>query len=143
MFDQAFCRSTSSRPRQKSVDMSDRPMCTNVHSQFGWRAGRPPESSALWKAPVGGVDRPAKSSALCSRPRSTGPVDRGSTVRNMTVGQSTGPVDRQPSRLLIWLQRLVFSRPIKYGFLGLFYTRLLESFKASISHLFQRFSPLV
>ena len=50
-----------------------------------------------WKAPVDRVGRPAESSVLCSRPRSTGPVDR------WLNGQKSDrwSVDRQPSGLKI------------------------------------------
>jgi len=47
------------RPRQKSVDQSDRLICINVHRHFGWWAGRPTRSTAreLCSLDLAPVDR--------------------------------------------------------------------------------------
>ena len=50
------------------------------------------------------------------------------------------PVDRQQNLLLSWLPTASFWSPIKWGSLGLFYTRFQEGFKASFSHLLEVFS---
>ena len=96
------------RPSLKSVDRVGRPTCTDVHSSSSWRAGdrsdRPPESFCSLESP----GRPTESCALCSRPRSTGPVDRGSNGQISDRCRSTRPVDRQQPELLTGPQRLVF-----------------------------------
>jgi len=82
-----FCRSTGpvDRARSRSIDVHRR------ERQSGWRAGRPTRSTVQrallsGKAPVDrAVDR-TESLLSVSRPRSTA----GSTVRNLTVGRSTG-----------------------------------------------------
>ena len=83
------------RPRQKSVDRSGRSMCTNVHRQFSWRAGRPTRSTAR---------------ELCSlypglgRPRGR-PMAQRSEIQPLTGDRV---VDRQQEFSAVLAQRLVF-----------------------------------
>ena len=85
--DLALCRSTG-----RSIETEDgRLMCTNVHSHLaGGPVDRPVRPSRefcyLDLAPV---DRP-ESSALWIQPRSIGRSTDGTTVKNSTVGRSTG-----------------------------------------------------
>ena len=101
-----FCRSTGplNRARSRSTESVDRRAQTCTRGLAAGsvdRVSRPPESFCSLESPGRRVGRPAESSALCSRPWSTGPVDRGSNGRISDNWRSTGPVDRQPSRLKI------------------------------------------
>ena len=117
----------SKRPSFKSqfsiLASAGRPTCTDVHASSGRRAGRPTRSTVQRElCSLESPGRPSRSTGreLCSLFQATVPVDRGSNGQISDRWRSTGPVDRQQSGLLIGPQRLVFSWPIKWGFLGLF-----------------------
>ena len=87
-----------------------------------------PESSALWKGPGRPGGRPDRESALCIQATVDRPVDRGSNCQKSDHWQSTGPIDRQPSGLLIWPQRLVFDGLFKEAIMGCFEQDFKKSF---------------
>ena len=88
------------------VDRAGRPTCTNMHARSGWRAGRLTRSTARVFCFLESPGR--ESSALCSRPRSTGPVDRwlnGQKSDRWPVHRAGRPTTVQAA---ILPQRLVF-----------------------------------
>ena len=95
------------RVRSRSTESIDRHAQACTPSLAGGPVDRQ-RASAIWKAPVDQAGRPAES--VCSLFQAT--VDRGSNGQKSDHWWSTGPVDRQPSGLLIWPQRLVFEKPI-------------------------------
>jgi len=134
--------SSAGRPRQKSVDRSDRPMCTSVHDRLGLRAGRPSRST-VQRALLSGSrpgrpgGRPARE--LCSLdPASVDrAVDRWHSDRKSDRWTVDRAVDRQQNFLLSLAQRLVFRMGYKYPSL---WVALIKNFKSKFSHLLKCFS---
>ena len=97
------------RPRQKSIDRSGQPMCTNVHRSFGWRAGRPTRSTvrefcSMDLAPVDrAVDR-QRASALCIQAS----VDRWHISQKSDRWPVDRVVDRQQNFFAVLAQGLDF-----------------------------------
>ena len=124
----SYFLASAGRPGRSTEQRVGRPTrSTDVHRcarQFGWRACRPTRSTA-------------RELLLSGKPRSTRPVNRqrallsvpdlgrpgrstaGSTVRNLTVGRSTGRSTDRSS----WLPTASFWSPINWDFWGLFSTR--------------------
>ena len=122
------------RPRQKSIDRSGRPMCTNMHSSLGWWAGRPGgrPSRELCYLEMAPIDR-QRAAAFCIQSRSTGRSTGGTTVIKMTVG----PVDRKGKSTLSCCQWAEFLWGYKYPLL---WVVLVNNFKSKNSDLLKCFS---
>ena len=132
------------RPRQKSVDRSGRPMCTNVHNQFGWRVGRPTRSTPreLCSLDLAPVDQAVDRQRACFLYSGLGrPGDRPVAQRSEIWPLAGRPGGRPTTGFPAELD------PNGYIFeaykLGLFSTRFLESFQSSFSYLTKCLSPLV